>query len=153
MSNIQESYIQESYIQESYTYYCLRGYNEEFQEDFWVGPFINMDSNTPTQYSGSIIRSNDYSSYYDPDKILSFDLYCFKTNRTQLQINKLDIINGKYNLVHINKFTGILDQNDISLEFQLNNNNYKLIFNIKEEPNTQKKLIMHPHLTIKFNNY
>jgi hypothetical protein len=147
----------------SNTYYCLRGYDDKFQEDFWVGPFINMDTDTNTntntntntmdQYSGSIIRSNDYSSYYDPDKILSFDLYYFKTNRTQLQINKLDIINGKYNLVHINKFTGILDQNDTSLQFQLNNNNYRLVFNIKEEPITQKKLIMHPHLTIKFNNY
>jgi len=138
----------------SNTFYCLRGYNEEFQEDFWVGPFINMDSNsnTPNKYSGSIIRSNDYSSYYDPNKILSFDLYYFKTNRTQLQINKYDIINGKYNLVHIDKFTGILDNHDTSLEFQLNNNHYKLIFNIKEEPHTQKKLIMHPQLTIQFGN-
>ena len=70
----------------SNTYYCLRGYNEEYQEDFWVGPFINMDSNILDQYSGFIIRSNDYSSYYDPNKILSFDLYHFKTNRTQIQI-------------------------------------------------------------------
>ena len=137
----------------SNTYYCLRGYNEEYQEDFWVGPFINMDSNILDQYSGFIIRSNDYSSYYDPNKILSFDLYHFKTNRTQIQINKYDIINGKYNLVHINKFTGILDQNDTSLEFQLNNNNYRLLFNINKEPITERKLIMHPKLIIKFNNY
>ena len=68
------------------TYYFLRGYNEEFQEYFWVGPFINMDSNIPNEYSGSIIRSNEYSSYFDPKEILSFDLFYFKTNRTQLQL-------------------------------------------------------------------
>lgn len=133
------------------TYYCLRGYNQNLQESFWVGPFINMDSNTPNEYSGSIIRSNDYSSYYDPEEVLSFDLFYFKTNRTQLQINKCDIINSKYDLTHIDKFTGILDLNERLLNFELNNNHYKLIFNIKEEPLTQKKLIMHPQLIIQFN--
>ena len=133
------------------TYYCLRGYNQELQEYFWVGPFINNDANTPSQYSGSIIRSNDYSSYYDPKEILSFDLYYFKTNRTQLQINKYDIINSKYDLSHINKFTGIIDENERLLNFELNNNHYKLLFNIREEPVTQRKLIMHPELIIQFN--
>ena len=133
------------------TYYCLRGDDEE-QGYFWVGPFINNDTPISNEYSGSIISSNHYSSYLDLEKILSFDLFYFKTNRTQLQINKYDIINDKYNLVHINKFTGILDENERTLHFELNNNHYKLMFNIKEEPVTQKKLIMHPQLIIKFNN-
>lgn len=134
------------------TYYCLRGYNKELQEYFWVGPFINNDANTPSQYSGSIIRSNDYSSYYDPEEILSFDLYYFKTSLTQLQVNKYNIINNKYNLTHINKFTGILDENERLLHFELNNNYYRLLFNIREEPVTRNKLIMHPQLIIQFNN-
>ena len=134
------------------TYYCLRGYNPELQEYFWVGPFINNDTNISNEYSGSIISSIHYSSYFNSEEVLSFDLFSFKTNRTQLQVNKYDIINSKYNLTHINKFTGILDENERLLNFELNNNHYKLIFNIKEEPVTQKKLIMHPQLIIKFNN-
>ena len=45
-----------------------------------------------------------------------------------------------------------MDKQERLLHFELNNNHYRLIFNIKEEPETRKKLIMHPHLVIEFNN-
>ena len=138
-----------------YTHYFLQGEDNQEQDDehqgkFLIGPLIENRPKIPNQYSGSIIRSNEYSSYYDPEQILSFDLYYLKTN--QSQVNKYDIINSKYELTHINKFTGILDENERLLHFELNNNHYRLIFNIKEEPETRKKLIMHPHLVIEFNN-
>lgn len=132
------------------TYYILKGYDKKTQEYYLVGPFLNSESNNSFQYLGSIIRSNDYSSYYNPTKQLEFELYYFKSNLTQLQINKYDVHNDKYRLILINKFTGILDD-ELSLHFELDSNYYKLKFNLKEEPNTLKKLIMHPELTIKFN--
>jgi hypothetical protein len=131
-------------------YYILKGYDRKTQENYWVGPFLNNESNNSTQYLGSIIRSNDYSSYYDPSENLEFELYYFKSNLTQIQINKYDVINNKYQLILINKFTGILDV-QLSLHFELNSNYYKLKFNLKEEPGTKKQLIMHPELTIKYN--
>ena len=131
------------------TYYTLKGYDRKTQEYYWIGPFLNNESNNSFQYLGSIIRSNDYSSYYDPSENLEFELYYFNSHLTQLQINKYDVHNNKYQLTVINKFTGILD-NELSLHFELDNNYYKLKFNLKEEPGTQNKLIMHPELTIKF---
>ncbi len=132
------------------TYYILKGYDRNIQEYYWVGPFVNNESNSSKQYQGSIIRSNDYSSYYDPTENFELELYYFKSNLTQLQINKYDVINNKYRLMLINKFVGTLDD-ELSLNFELDSNYYKLKFNLKEEPNTLKKLIMHPELTIQFN--
>ena len=132
------------------TYYILKGYDEKTQENYIVGPFLNSESNNSNKYLGSIIRSNDYSSYYDPTENLDFELYYFRSNLTQLQINKYDIFNNKYLLTLINKFTGILDD-ELSLHFELDSNYYKLTFNLKEEPGTLNKLIMHPELTIKYN--
>jgi hypothetical protein len=132
------------------TYYILKGLDRKTQENYWVGPFLNSESNNSFQYLGSIIRSNDYSSYYNPTEQLEFELYYFKSNLTQLQINKYDVFNNKYKLTFINKFVGTLDD-ELSLNFELDSNYYKLKFNLKEEPNTLKKLIMHPELTIKFN--
>jgi hypothetical protein len=132
------------------TYYILKGLDRKTQENYWVPPFINSESNNSFQYLGYIIRSNDYSSYYNPTEQLEFELYYFKSNLTQLQINKYDVFNNKYKLTFINKFVGTLDD-ELSLRFELDSNYYKLRFNLKEEPGTLKKLIMHPELTIKYN--
>ncbi len=134
----------------SNTYYLLRGYDKARQEKFWVGPFINNSANTPKKYSGSIIRSNEYSDYYEPDKAYLFELLFFKTNKKQEQLNKYDIIRNE-KLTLVNNFSGSLDSEN-SLYFESNNIQYKLRFNIKEEPGTSNKLIMHPELTIEFEN-
>ncbi len=132
----------------SNTYYLLRGYDKSRQEKFWVGPFINNSTNTPKKYTGSIIRSNEYSDYYEPNKSYLFELLFFKTNKKQEQLNKYDIIcNEKLTL--INNFSGSLDLEN-SLYFESNNIQYKLRFNVKEEPGSSNKLIMHPELTMEF---
>ncbi len=132
----------------SNTYYLLRGYDKSRQEKFWVGPFINNSANTPKKYTGSIIRSNEYSDYYEPNKSYLFELLFFKTNKKQEQLNKYDIIRNE-KLTLVNNFSGSLDLEN-SLYFESNNIQYKLRFNIKEEPGTSNKLIMHPELTIEF---
>jgi hypothetical protein len=124
------------------TYYFLTGYNKELQEVYYIGPFI-ISSHTPNKYIGQVLSSNSFSMVYTDNLQLSFKLHSIRTNSTNYNTIKYDLISDSSKTKYVCDFNGILDV-DNSMEKELDDGKYKLTFSKREG------LIMCPSLHIDF---
>lgn len=124
------------------TYYFLTGYNRDHQEVYYIGPFI-ISSQSPNKYVGQVLSSNSFSMQYIDNLQLSFKLYSIRTNVTDYNTIKYNLITDASKTKYICEFNGILDV-DNSMEKELDDARYKLRFSKREG------LIMCPSINIDF---